>query len=185
MIVSFDIAEAGEVTPSLKRQLQMLAAGNPGLARHVIRRAREDSEQWALQAQARRLAIAVDKAYKRQEEEEKGGSLSSETMNEALTRWCEYRWAGLDEKEHEEYPKLYLLEEAIGEGWKVVLDYRKFDGTWEEGLMIQPKRFAKKKGRIYIHAFCEQWNKEYYFRLDRMRNIKLAQESEQNSAGDP
>jgi hypothetical protein len=182
----FDVMdELGEAPVSLKRQLQMLAAGNPGLARYIIRRAREQNEQWALQAQARRLAMAVEKAYKRQEEEEKEGRLSSKTMNEALTRWCEYKWGDLDEKQYEEYPTLFLLEELIGEKLKVTLDYRKIDGQWEDGLVVLPKRLAKLKGKAFFHGYCEKWKKEYYFRMDRTRNITLAPETEERGTNLP
>jgi len=168
-----------EIVPSLKRQLQMLAAQNPGFAEHVIRRDREDSEQVALQTQAMRLATAAVRAHERQDEEEKNGTLSKSTMSDALTKWGKYKWALLDEKEHEQYPVLYLLGEAISEGWRVKLDYQKFDGQWEEGLILLPKRFAKLKDKVFLHAFCEKWEKEWYFHMDRVKNINLVPENKE------
>lgn len=182
----FDVTEEFKEAPvSLKRQLQMLAAGNPELARYIIRRARHDSEQWALQAQARRLALAADEAYKRQDEEDKRGTLSKETMSNALGKWCDYKWASLDEKDHEEHPELYWLAEAISDEWKVVLDYPKVDGTWEEGLVVLPKRLAKLKGKAFFHGYCEKWKSDWYFRMDRIRNLRLAPEGEQTGEGGP
>ena len=66
----FDDFRNEEEFISTKRKLQMLAARDPEFARYVIKKAREQSEQWALQAQARRLISAADKAYKLQEEED-------------------------------------------------------------------------------------------------------------------
>lgn len=170
----FDEVKDEEEILSVKRQLQMLAAQNPDLAKHVVRRARECSEQWALQAQAKRLISGVVKAYKRQEEEKTKGTLCNETVSDALAKWSEYMWALLSEEEHEDYPDLYWLAEVITDESKVSLDYLRSDGQWEEGLIIQPKRFAKHKNNIYIHGTCDQWKKDLYFRMDRIRNIKLA-----------
>jgi len=127
----FDEVKDEEQILSIKRQIQMLAAQNPDLAKHVIRRAREQSEQWALQAQAKRLVSAAESAYRRQEEEEKKGTLSAETMSDALTKWSEYKWALLSEEEHEEHPDLYWLAEVISDESKVRLDYLKHDGQWK------------------------------------------------------
>ena len=175
----FDINGTPEKVPSLKRQIQMLAAENPGLANYIIRKNREVTEQGTLHEQAKQLVLAAERASQRQTEEEAKGILSEETMSDALKKWSKYKWALLDEKEHEEYPELYWLSEAIGESWKVSLDYRNFEGKWEEGLIVLPKRFAKLKGKVFLHAFCEEWKKEWYFRMDRMRNMKLAAEVEQ------
>jgi len=159
---------------STKRQLQMLDAQDPDLARSIITKAKEQSEQWALQAQARQLISAADKADKLQEEENQKGALSSETMSDALAKWAEYKWADLSEEEHEEYPVLYMLAEVITDELKVTLDYLKTDGKWEEKLVVQPRRFAKLKNRVYLHGTCDQWKKDWYFRMDRVRNIRLA-----------
>ena len=169
----FDEVKDEEEILSLKRQLQMLAAQNPELAKYVVRKAREHSEQWALQAQAKRLISAAEKAYKLQEEEDQKGSLSSETMSDALTKWSEYKWALLGEKEYVEYPELYALGEAISENWNLKLDYLKPDGYWEEGLVIQPKRFAKYRNKVYIHGYCEQWKKQWFFKMDLIKSIKV------------
>lgn len=170
----FDIDDSEQLPVSLKTELRRLAASDPRLARYAIDKVREQKEQWALQSQEKRFALAVKDAYERQDEEEKKGFLSNETMSDALTEWSRYKWGGLTEEEHERHPELYWLGEAISEEWKVVLDYRKMDGKWEEGLLVQPKRFAKNKGQIYLHGFCDKWKKEYYFMLDRTRNMKLA-----------
>jgi len=127
-----------------------------------------------LQAQARRLISAADKAYKLQEEEDQRGALTSETMANALGKWVEYKWADLSEEEHEDYPVLYMLAEVITDELKVTLDYLKTDGKWEEGLIVQPRRFAKLKKRVYLHGTCDQWKKDWYFRMDRLKNIKVA-----------
>jgi len=91
----------------------------------------------------------------------------------------------VDEKEHEEYPSLYPLGEAIGQEWKVVLDYRKIDGQWEEGLIVVPKRLAKLKKEAFFHDYCEKWKKDWYFRMDRTRNITLAPEKEERGPDFP
>ena len=170
----FDDFRNEEEFISTKRKLQMLAARDPEFARYVIKKAREQSEQWALQAQARRLISAADKAYKLQEEEDQRGALTSETMSNALGKWVEYKWADLSEEEHEDYPVLYMLAEVITDELKVTLDYLKTDGKWEEGLIVQPRRFAKLKKRVYLHGTCDQWKKDWYFRMDRLKNIKVA-----------
>ncbi|MFC1891173.1 hypothetical protein ACFLZT_02165 [Thermodesulfobacteriota bacterium] len=180
----FNIDSPWEKVQGLKWQIQMLAAVEPNLERYIIRKARELREQQALYKQARRLLHAAIKAAKHQEEEKEKGILNEESMSDALTKWAEYQWALLDEKEHEKYPDLYWLEEIIGEDWQVNLDYCNLYGKWEEGLKVLPKRFAKLNGKVFLHAFCTEWKKEWYFHLDRIRNMKFTAESEEKSIGD-
>jgi hypothetical protein len=164
--------ESTENVISLDRQLEMLAAQNPGLAEYVIKKAKEEREQGELKAQSVRLANAAKEAYRLQDEEEKHGALSDETMNNALTKMAAYKWALLDEQDCESSPDVCWIEEAISEEWKIKLDFLKLDGQWEQGLIVLPKRVAKLKDNIFIYAFCDQWKKHWYFGMDRIRNLK-------------
>jgi len=167
-----DNDEAIESVITLDRQLQMLAASNPGLARYTIRSAMEHREQGALHAQATQLLYELEKASKLQDEEEKNGTLRTKTMNDSITKMARYKYGTLDDKDCEEYPDVLWIQEAITEGWKASIDYLNFKGEWEQGLIIQPERTAKQKDKIFIYAFCEQWKKHWYFRMDRMKNMK-------------
>lgn len=93
------------------------------------------------------------------------------TMNSSLGNWSSHKCGSLDEKEYEDNPDLFGIEEAINEGWKLNFDYKESDGKSYEGLVVLPKKIAKLNNKILIHGYCDQWKKLWYFRFTDILNF--------------
>ena len=93
-------------------------------------------------------------------------------MNSSLGKWPAHKQGLLNEKEYENNPDLFGIEEAISEGWKLKFDYQEPDGKSYEGLDVQPNKITKLNNKILIHGYCDQWEKEWYFRLTDIIHFK-------------
>jgi len=113
-----------------------------------------------------------------------GGSHQSDNL-EALCRECHEEEHGrppgwfrgeweFDTQDilHFRSPKVHLLLEAMREGARLQMKYRKRDGVRSE-RQVRPLKLWQERGRVYFRGFCELRGKERTFRISRIERLEL------------
>jgi hypothetical protein len=169
----FESTDAEDLKLTLKQQLRLLANTNPDLARYVVRKAREQQKYWRISRKSSSALQKIVREWQRLEKEEKEKGIDYDKRLEALNNWWEYRNGGLHEKDYETYPFLYLVDEAIGQGWRLVIDYEKDTGERQKDRVVKPERAFKDESGIYLSAYCEMRKATRHFRVDWIRNLRI------------
>jgi len=160
---------------SLKQQLRLLENMNPDLARYVIEKVKEQKKYWRISRESSSELQEVANDWQRLEEEEKEKGIDYDKRLDALNKWWDYQRGGLVEKDYETYPFLFFIDEAIGEGWRLIIDYEKDTGERHEARIIKPERAFKHENVIYLTAYCEMRKAKRHFRVDWIRNVRMAE----------
>lgn len=159
---------------SLRRQLQMLRASNPALADHVIRKALEFRAQGELRRESeRQKEELLKKCEWIQKMKAETGVEPAREADERQSMWMEYQGGGLDDKDYEENPVLFFLDEMHAVGEPVEIDYVSANEKLSRKLVIRPERNMKYKGHVYVEAILEPRGRTEFLRADQIRNAKI------------
>lgn len=171
----FEPLDEKESRLTLKQQLRLLENMNPDLARYVKEKVIEQKKYWRMSRKSSSVLRDVVKEWQNLEKEEEKKGIDYDKRLEALNKWWDYQQGGLTEDDYEAYPFLFFIDEAIAEGWRLVIDYEKDTGERQKERIIKPERAFKYENYIYLTAYCEMRKAKRHFRVDWIRNVKMAQ----------
>ena len=160
---------------TLKQQLRLLENMNPDLAQYIIEKVKEQKKYWRISKISSSMLQDVVKVWQHLEEEEKENGFDYDKRMEAQNKWWDYQRGGLVEEDYEAYPFLFFIDEAIGQDWRLMIDYEKDTGERQEERTIKPERAFKHENAIYLTAYCEMRKAKRHFRVDWIRNVKMAE----------